>query len=914
MIKAEFKSYGSYTTDSVSQWDLNQKLTISGLDINVAPVLAFSCFGMYESIIVQSKLSDGVITCDVPNAILQFGKNLNVDLCSETGGQYKAFEKMIIPVNRRKKPSDYLFTDNVPLSTAESIKADLEEDINSNKTYMDKVKTELKNDNKTLNGRIDTILTGTVNATKLVTVHSATIRNNSASDLTFKISSKDNETLKSIKDKSPTVINANVIAKALDGVAINGKGIPSSYNVESTNDEYVITVYSGSSSVVGQYVFMAVVTIAYKDTATDISSAELKDIRTGANGTTYPTAGDAVREQINDLKKELDDSNLDENVLQIQKNMNDISQLKESLGNQEVYSEGLKKSAVLNDAITETLYTGSAKNAPDTINKMYDSKNNHWQQFDSIFLGIVYEVKEGEQYVISGTSLNERFQLVNFFDTLETDRVLDFYPKVSDTYSGLKVVMELLTVPKNANYMVLNTHQDSTITVGKVTGYKDFKSEIEQSLNDLEKASIDVTEKTSELDQSCVKNEVTTDSVYNGRAGDNKNILNKMCLLESDGWQTFDEDYCSVSYAVIEGEQYRITGTNINSSFSLINLFNSIEEVKGIQYYPSKDMVDADKKHYTGLTIQDYVVKIPSGCVRMVLNSHRSSTIKIEKITGYKDFKSETEKTLTDLNNSDDLKDFQIKNLQQRLFDTGKYNDFAFKEFDKTYFAFVIDDSNKTLYPIYKIFHDKGVKLSSATIPGNLNIAVEGIGTNKDVLDLIVADGGEVLVHYYGNLIDIGEQAPDTDRTYLNTVEDWDSRIVVTKKALEDMGYKIRGVIRADYTSSRTKTGEQYCREYYDYSDGLGTSPQYTLTRMFVHNFSTVEDFKKWIDKCCEKPGFYPICTHGSESVNDNMDEILDYILNKDNCECTTYKDVYDQFRSTVLENRIKALEEKVSG
>lgn len=592
----------------------------------------------------------------------------------------------------------------------------------------------------------------------------------------------------------------------------------------------------------------------------------------------------------------------------------ETSQLKEDLENQAVYSEGLKKSAVLNDVITETLYTGSAKNAPDTINKIYDSKNNHWQQFDSDYLGIVYEVKEGEQYVISGTSLNERFQLVNFFDTLETDRVLDFYPKVSDTYSGLKVVMELLTVPKNANYMLLNTHQDSTITVEKVTGYKDFKSETEKILADLEKTSIDVTEKTSELDQSCVKNEIMTDSVYNGRAGDNQNILNKMCVLESDHWQTFDTDYCGVSYSVAEGEQYRVTGTNINSSFSLINLFNSMEEVKGIQYYPSKDMVDADKKHYTGLKIQDYVVKIPPGCVRMVLNSHRSSTIKIEKITGYKDFKSETEKTLTDLNNSDDLKDFQIKNLQQRLFDTGKYNDFAFKEFDKTYFAFVIDDSNKTLYPIYKIFHDKGVKLSSATIPGNLNIAVDGIGTNKDVLDLIVADGGEVLVHYYGNLIDIGEQAPDTDRTYLNTVEDWDSRIVVTKKALEDMGYKIRGVIRADYTSSRTKTGEQYCREYYDYSDGLGTSPQYTLTRMFVHNFSTVEDFKKWIDKCCEKPGFYPICTHGSESVNDNMDEILDYILNKDNCECTTYKDVYDQFRSTVLENRIKALEEKVSG
>lgn len=157
----------------------------------------------------------------------------------------------------------------------------------------------------TINGRIDTILTGAVNITKLVTVHSTTIRNNSASDLTFKISSKDNETLKSIKDKSPTVINANVIARALDGVAINGASIPSSYNVESTNDEYVITVYSGSSSVVGQYVFMAVVTIAYEDTATDISSAELKDVRAGADGTIYKSAGEAVRGQIGQLKESI---------------------------------------------------------------------------------------------------------------------------------------------------------------------------------------------------------------------------------------------------------------------------------------------------------------------------------------------------------------------------------------------------------------------------------------------------------------------------------------------------------------------------------------------------------------------------------------------------------------------------------
>lgn len=489
MIKAEFKSYGSYTTDSVSQWDLNQKLTISGLDIDVAPVLAFSCFGMYESIIVQSKLSDGVITCDVPNAILQFGKNLNVDLCSETGGQYKAFEKMIIPVNRRKKPSDYLFTDNVPLSTAESIKADLEKEINSNKTYTDKVKAELKNDNKTLNGRIDTILTGTVNTTKLVTVHSATIRNNSASDLTFKISSKDNETLKSIKDKSPTVIDTNVIAKALDGVAINGKGIPSSYNVESTNDEYVITVYSGSSSVVGQYVFMAVATIAYKDTATDISSAELKDIRTGANGTTYPTAGDAVRGQINDLKKELDDSNLDENVSQIQKNMTDISQLKESKVQKPIDNgtdgQFLKNNGdgttewsnidtdLKDNAITVTKLTANtAKGLYSVKEPNYVNKNKVCRKSDGTITGYAninctdYLETDNIVGIICDHAVSfNNFYAITFLD--DTKKVISGIDGTEDLGGGYKKTTKLLSIPDNSKYCVINnfTAHPSSITI-----------------------------------------------------------------------------------------------------------------------------------------------------------------------------------------------------------------------------------------------------------------------------------------------------------------------------------------------------------------------------------------------------------------------------------------------------------------
>ena len=342
---------------------------------------------------------------------------------------------------------------------------------------------------------------------------------------------------------------------------------------------------------------------------------------------------------------------------QIATNKEDIGSLKEDLGNQEVYIDVFEKSMVCNEAVSKEIYSGTANNAPNTINKLYDSKYKCWQQFNGDFYGVVQEVTEGDQYIITGTSLNEHFQLVNFFDTLDTDNVLDFYPKTTESYGNLKVTEKILTVPKNGIYMVINSQASSTVKIEKVTGYKDFKAEMKETVDILKQTSEDVNKKANELNQSCVKNDLKSENIYEGVAEASPNLINKMCYIESNYWQTFEKSYCGISLEVTEGDQYIISGQNVNSNFVLINLFDSLkEDIKGIQYYPTKNMVDPNKDYYNSLNIKNYVVKIPHGCVRMVINSHRKTVVNIRKVTGYKDFKAETEESLSNLNNKDNLK------------------------------------------------------------------------------------------------------------------------------------------------------------------------------------------------------------------------------------------------------------------
>lgn len=251
---------------------------------------------------------------------------------------------------------------------------------------------------------------------------------------------------------------------------------------------------------------------------------------------------------------------------------------------------------------------------------------------------------------------------------------------------------------------------------------------------------------------------------------------------------------------------------------------------------------------------------------------------------------------------------YDLEQAQLQMAKTQRMNDFAYSKFDKAYFVLTIDDANKYLPDVYDLCHELGVPLCPAIIVGNLNTDYKNDGrTIKDICDLVVADGGEILAHS-GKYI-----------TKESTEEDYADVFRMPKIELEKLGYDIRGIITAGgvgYLSNDIRL-DNWSRKYYDYSDqnGISSSKAYYHPRWWYHDY-TMDGAKNFVDNAIKTKSFIVVAMHGSDSTSElehinNLRELLEYMIAKgtDNLEITTWAKVYDKFKSTKLEERIKVLE-----
>jgi hypothetical protein len=111
VIKANFSTYASYVTDSLYQWDINQVLSVTGLNLTVAPEVHFSNANTDRAIVRQADMIDHVVKVDIPNSLLQDPFTIHAHVGIYEGATFKVVERIEIPVIARKRPADYSITD-----------------------------------------------------------------------------------------------------------------------------------------------------------------------------------------------------------------------------------------------------------------------------------------------------------------------------------------------------------------------------------------------------------------------------------------------------------------------------------------------------------------------------------------------------------------------------------------------------------------------------------------------------------------------------------------------------------------------------------------------------------------------------------------------------------------------------------
>lgn len=313
-------------------------------------------------------------------------------------------------------------------------------------------------------------------------------------------------------------------------------------------------------------------------------------------------------------------------------------------------------------------------------------------------------------------------------------------------------------------------------------------------------------------------------------------------------------------------------------------------------------------------------VTAPTDAVKAIVNSNDTS--KGELVFEYfgliRIVKSNPiiEKRVTEL---EDGTIFEHENIKKRVIENQIKNDFAWGEFDGLYATITFDDTNADIDQLQDLAEELSIPFCYATIPSKLeNITSQGTETAKQVLERAVANGGEVLSHWGPQLNSLSK-----DEDYYNVYAG-------AKKTLTENGFEVNGIITAgggtDGTPESFKTQNflkdiELARIYYKYADltandfvsgqDLRYIEQFYNNRTFTDG--GVDATKSKIDvMALSGKGWLNLASHGTNNANtptiDSFRQIFQYAKDK-GFTFVTWNTMYEKFKSSKLEKRVKALE-----
>lgn len=150
MITANFNTYASYVTDSLYQWDLNQVLSVSGLNLSVAPEVHFANANMDKAIAKQAELIDHKVKVQIPNSLLQEPLTIKAYIGIYEADTFKIIETVSIPVKPKARPKDYrIETTDEEIYSFEALKNAIANMVKS---------SDFESDKSAIQARIDNII------------------------------------------------------------------------------------------------------------------------------------------------------------------------------------------------------------------------------------------------------------------------------------------------------------------------------------------------------------------------------------------------------------------------------------------------------------------------------------------------------------------------------------------------------------------------------------------------------------------------------------------------------------------------------------------------------------------------------------------------------------------------------------
>lgn len=116
------------TISNFTQWDLDQTITIKGLNLSKPPLIHFCNKNSTEALSIQSTLNEsGDITAEVPNILLEESLVIEAYIFETDGNAGKTLLTISIPVNAKPKPSDYIYSDNVEYISVGNVLTEIKE-------------------------------------------------------------------------------------------------------------------------------------------------------------------------------------------------------------------------------------------------------------------------------------------------------------------------------------------------------------------------------------------------------------------------------------------------------------------------------------------------------------------------------------------------------------------------------------------------------------------------------------------------------------------------------------------------------------------------------------------------------------------------------------------------------------------